>query len=157
MWAVPVTRTPLGRGYRHVEISGRPQTDDTLQKMRPLVLVVDDTPLARLTLRKTLEHHGYDVIEAGSTEEAIRVYRDQWPDVVTMDILMDRHNGIVAIQALLHIDNDAKIVVCSATADKSFVEGAITLGIEAYLNKPISEERLVAAVAAALEHRRSGG
>src|SRR5665213_227296 len=85
--------------------------------MRPLILIVDDTPLARTTLRRSLEQRGYHMVEAGSTEEAIRVYREAWPDVVTMDILMDAPNGIVAIQALKHVDHRARIIVCSATSD----------------------------------------
>lgn len=119
--------------------------------MRPLVLIVDDTPLARLTLRRALEEKGYHVVEAGSTQDAIRVYRDEWPDVVTMDMLMDGPNGIVAIQALKHIDHNAKIIVCSATSDKSFVAGAATLGVEAYLNKPVDPERLLGAIRKALD------
>ena len=118
--------------------------------MRPLVLIVDDTPLARTVLRRALEERGYHVVEAGSTQEAIRVYRDEWPDVVTMDMLMDGPNGIVAIQALKHIDHKAKIIVCSATSDKSFVSGAVSLGVEAYLNKPVDTERLIAAIKTAL-------
>lgn len=120
------------------------------QKMRPLILIVDDTPLARVTLRRTLEFHGYHTVEAGSTEEAIRVYLEEWPDVVTMDMLMDGPNGIVAIQALQRIDHRAKIIVCSATSDRSFVAGAATLGVEAYLNKPVDPERLLAAIKSAL-------
>ena len=118
--------------------------------MRPLILIVDDTPLARTTLRRALEQRGYHIVEAGSTEEAIRVYREEWPDVVTMDMLMDGLNGIVAIQALQHIDHNAKIIVCSATSNQSFVAGALTLGVEAYLNKPIDPERLLAAIEKAL-------
>ena len=118
--------------------------------MRPLVLIVDDTPLARTTLRRTLETRGYHVVEAGSTVDAIRVYSEEWPDVVTMDMLMDGPNGIVAIQALKRIDHKAKIVVCSATSDQSFVAGALKLGVEAYLNKPVDAERLIAAIAKAL-------
>jgi CheY-like chemotaxis protein len=118
--------------------------------MRPLILVVDDTPLARTTLRRLLEPRGYHVVEAGSTAEAIRVYREEWPDAVTMDMLMDGHNGIVAIQALKHIDHRVKIIVCSATSDQSFVNGAAKLGVEDYLNKPVDAERLVGAIAKAL-------
>lgn len=125
----------------------------TEQTLRPLILIVDDTRLARITLRRVLEERGYSVVEAGSTEEAIRVYREYWPDVVTMDMLMDGPNGIVAIQALQHIDRQAKIIVCSATSDKSFVSGAISLGVEAYLNKPVDPERLLAAVTTALAKR----
>ena len=123
--------------------------------MRPLVLIVDDTPLARKTLRKSLEEKGYHIVEAGSTAEAISVYREEWPDVVTMDMLMDGPNGIVAIQALKHLDHQAKIIVCSATSDKSFVSGAVQLGVEAYLNKPIDPERLLAAIEKALATPKS--
>src|ERR1700677_4937283 len=118
--------------------------------MRPLVLVFDDTPLARTNLRRTLEERGYHIVEAGSTADAIRVYREEWPDIVTMDMLMDVHNGIIAIQALKRIDHKAKIVVCSATSDQSFVGGALKLGVEAYLNKPIDIERLIATIRKAL-------
>jgi DNA-binding NtrC family response regulator len=125
--------------------------------MRPLILIVDDTPLARTTLRRTLEARGYHIVEAGSTEEAIRVYREEWPDVVTMDMLMDGLNGIIAIQALQRIDHNAKIIVCSATSDQSFVTGAAKLGVEAYLNKPIDSERLIAAIEKALLNSREVG
>jgi len=118
--------------------------------MRPLILIVDDTPLARTTLRRTLEQRGYSIVEAGSTEEAIRVYQEEWPDVVTMDMLMDGHNGLIAIQLLQRLDHKAKIIVCSATSDRSFVSGAATLGVEAYLNKPVDPERLLAAIDKAL-------
>jgi two-component system chemotaxis response regulator CheY len=126
-----------------------------LQKIRPLILVVDDTPMARTNVRRTLEERGFDVVEAGSTQDAIRVYRDEWPDVVTMDILMDGHNGIVAIQALRRIDPDANIIVCSATSDRTFVTGAASLGVDAYLNKPIDGERLIAAVEKILARLRA--
>ena len=65
------------------------------------------------------------------------------------------HNGIIAIQALKRIDHRAKIVVCSATSDQSFVTGAVALGIEAYLNKPIDVERLIATIRAALAKAES--
>jgi two-component system chemotaxis response regulator CheY len=127
-----------------------------LQKVRPLILVVDDTPMARTNIRRILEAKHYDVIEAGSTQDAIRAYRDEWPDVVTMDILMDGHNGIVAIQAIKRIDPTANVIVCSATSDKAFVSGAVALGIAAYLNKPLDGERLLAAVDAVLAKLRAG-
>ncbi len=90
------------------------------------------------------------MVEAGSTEE-IRKYTEHWPDVVTMDILMDGHNGIVAIQALQRLDREVKIVVCSATSDRSFVAGSAALGVRAYLTKPINRERLLAAIETARE------
>lgn len=63
---------------------------------------------------------------------------------------MDGLNGIIAIQALRNIEHTAKIIVCSATSDRSFVSGAVGLGVEAYLTKPIDAERLIEAIRKAL-------
>jgi len=87
--------------------------------MRPLILIVDDTRLARMTLRFMLEAQGYDVVEAASTAEAVRVYGEERPDVVTMDMLMDGHNGIIAIQALRHSESKRTSTSRSITSGSS--------------------------------------
>lgn len=112
--------------------------------MNPLVLIVDDTPLARTILRQIVERGGYRIAEAGSTQEAIRSYRAERPDAVMMDMFMEGHDGVVAIQALRRIDPTVKIVVCSATSDPAYVAATMKLGVEAYLNKPVDAEKLLA-------------
>lgn len=104
--------------------------------MSALILIVDETPLARTILRRTIERGGYRAAEAGCTREAIRVYLAARPDVVTMDILMEGRDGIVAIQALRHIDPSAKIIVCSATSDPAYVAAAAKLGSWGFSTSP---------------------
>jgi hypothetical protein len=57
------------------------------------------------------------------------------------------------VQALKRIDHQARIVVCSATSDQSFVAGAASLGVEDYLNKPCDAERLHSALQRAIARR----
>jgi two-component system chemotaxis response regulator CheY len=118
--------------------------------MPELVLIVDDTPLARTVLRKIVESGGYRTAEAGSTQEAILAYRIERPNIVTMDLLMEGHDGLVAIQALRHMDPTVKIVVCSATSDPNYVAAAVKLQVEAVLHKPVEAEKLLATIRGAL-------
>jgi two-component system chemotaxis response regulator CheY len=103
-----------------------------------------------MLLRKIIEGGGYRTAEAGSTQEAILAYRAERPDVVTMDLLMEGHDGLVAIQLLRRIDPTAKIIVCSATTEPNYVAAANQLRVDGFLHKPVEAERLLTTIAEAL-------
>lgn len=115
------------------------------------VLVVDDASVARVLLRQVLGRGGYTVIEAESGQDAIRMFSAHRPDVVTMDILMDAINGMVAIQALMRIDPNARIVVISATSDPNVVTQSLKLGVRGFVSKPFQPANLLSALQRALE------
>lgn len=112
----------------------------------PLILIVDDSGIARATARRILENAGYRISEAESTRDAIRLFAAERPDVVIMDLMMDDLDGLVAIQAIRKLDPDAGIIVSSATADPHYVVSAAKLQIAAFLQKPTEPQRLVATV-----------
>lgn len=117
---------------------------------RKVVLIVDDAAVARTLLRAILAKGDYDVIEADSGANAIRSFHTQRPDIVTMDLLMDSMNGLVAIQAIKTIDPDARIVVISSTTEPNIVQQAIKLGVKAFVAKPFQPAILLGAVEKAL-------
>ena len=79
------------------------------------VLIVDDIPYVRKTLKQILSSHGFKVVgEASSGEEAIRLYEETKPDFMTMDLVMPGMNGVEATRAILRNDPHAKIIVLSA-------------------------------------------
>lgn len=79
------------------------------------VLVVDDSSFMRKYIKQILTQNDYDVIgEATNGEEAIEQYMPLKPNVITMDIAMDKINGIEASKKILELDPNAKIVIVSS-------------------------------------------
>lgn len=97
--------------------------------MAKTVLITDDTAFMRMTLRNVIEKNGYEVVgEAANGEEAITLYQELKPDLVTMDITMPKVDGITAIKEIMKIDPQAKIIVCSAMGQKPMVIEALSAG-----------------------------
>lgn len=105
--------------------------------MAKTVLITDDTAFMRMTLRNVIEKNGYEVVgEAANGEEAITLYQELKPDLVTMDITMPKVDGITAIKEIMKIDPQAKIIVCSAMGQKPMVIEALSAGAKDFLVKP---------------------
>lgn len=114
------------------------------------VLVVDDSDYSRHVLCRVLEDHGVEVV--GSTpdwQEALSVYEKKKPDVVTFDLIMPNGGGVEGIKELLTRDPRARVVVISAVRTGPEMEAAKSLGIFAYVSKPVRWEELGEALAKA--------
>lgn len=111
--------------------------------MAKTVLITDDTAFMRMTLRNVIEKNGYEVVgEAANGEEAITLYQELKPDLVTMDITMPKVDGITAIKEIMKIDPQAKIIVCSAMGQKPMVIEALSAGAKDFLVKPFDAEQI---------------
>jgi CheY-like chemotaxis protein len=64
------------------------------------ILVVDDDPSIRMLYKEELEDEGYEVIAASSGEEALRLFDEENPDLVTLDILMPDMDGIQVLRKM---------------------------------------------------------
>jgi two-component system chemotaxis response regulator CheY len=111
------------------------------------VLIVDDAAFMRLNLKNILKDD-YEILgEAENGKEAVEMYQEHEPDIVTMDITMPVMDGIEAIKAILDIDPDANIVVCSAMGQQKIVIQAIELGAKDFIVKPFKKDRVKEAIA----------
>ncbi|MFH0822298.1 MAG: response regulator [Pseudomonadota bacterium] len=100
------------------------------------VLVVDDSGFMRKRIVQELQGQGHVVVgEAKSGTEAVELYRDLKPDVVTMDITMRDMDGITAARAIMSEDPDAKIVFLTILKDEKYKAEAQNLGAIGFLNK----------------------
>ena len=107
------------------------------------VLVVDDSMLMRRMIAGSLADAGWNVLgEAADGEEAVRLYHEMRPDVVTMDIVMPGTGGIEALVRILQFDPDAKVVVVSALNQTRLISEAIRKGAQDFLGKPFLPEQL---------------
>ena len=117
---------------------------------KPRVLVVDDDKAVRESLRRSLEFNGYEVSLAGDGAEALAAIAATSPDVVVMDVMMPRLDGLEATRALRTAGNDLPILVLTARdAVGDRVEG-LDAGADDYLTKPFALQELLARLRALL-------
>jgi two-component system response regulator MprA len=117
---------------------------------RPRVLVVDDDKAVRESLRRSLEFNGYDVSLAADGAEALATLGSSHPDVVVMDVMMPRLDGIETTRALRATGNDVPVLVLTARdAVGDRVEG-LDAGADDYLTKPFALQELLARLRALL-------
>ncbi len=117
---------------------------------KPRVLVVDDDRAVRDSLRRSLEFNGYEVVLAGDGAEGLVAVGSHHPDVVVIDVMMPRLDGIETTRALRAAGNDVPILVLTARdAVGDRVEG-LDAGADDYLTKPFALEELLARLRALL-------
>ena len=117
---------------------------------KPRVLVVDDDKAVRESLRRSLEFNGYEVHLAGDGAEALAGIGALVPDVVIMDVMMPRLDGLETTRALRTAGNDVPVIVLTARdAVGDRVEG-LDAGADDYLAKPFALPELLARLRALL-------
>ncbi|MEO0241330.1 MAG: response regulator [candidate division WOR-3 bacterium] len=115
--------------------------------MNPRVLIVDDARFMRKLLGDILKRGGYEICgEAATGAEAIKLYKELKPDIVTMDIIMPDMSGIDAVREILKIDPNAKILMVSAMGQQALVLESLQAGAKDYIVKPFQPMRVLEAV-----------
>jgi adenylate cyclase len=118
----------------------------------PRILIVDDNETNRDILRTRLSLHGYDIREATDGEETLAAAKELLPDLILLDIMMPKIDGIEVCKRL---KNDSTlpympIILTTAKADSKDVVAGLEAGADEYLTKPIDQLALVARVKSVL-------
>jgi len=119
-----------------------------------VVLVAEDDDASRLALVRTLERHGYRVVEAADGEEALKAFARHRVDLVVLDVGMPRLDGFGVLQHLRQ-SSDVPVIFLTGRAEEVDRVVGLELGADDYVLKPYSLRELVARVRARL--RRPGG
>jgi CheY-like chemotaxis protein len=127
-----------------------------------LILVVDDEPLVRRTLRSVLERAGHVVEEAQDGNEALQKFGAARPDLILIDIIMPDREGAETIADIRRADAHVPIVAMSGggvVGDKLFLDLATQLGATRTVSKPVRNADLLALVDGCLRfgHQPTGG
>jgi DNA-binding response OmpR family regulator len=113
------------------------------------ILVVDDEPEIVRLLRSYLEKDSYRVVTAYNGEEALYVARHEKPDLVVLDILMPKMDGL-AFTRQIRREQDVPIIMLTARAEETDRIVGLEMGADDYVTKPFSPREVVARVRAVL-------
>ncbi|WP_312866567.1 response regulator, partial [Streptomyces boluensis] len=119
------------------------------------VLVVDDNKVIRQLIRVNLELEGFEVVTAADGAECLDVVHHVRPDVITLDVVMPRLDGL-RTAARLRSDprtESVPVVIISACTQYE-VENGLTSGVDAFLSKPFEPAELLRTVRQLREHGR---
>ena len=113
------------------------------------ILVVDDEPAIRRTLRANLVARGYEVTAVENGEDALEQFALHRPDLVVLDLMLPGLSGLDVCRALRQ-ESQAPILVLSARGEEATKVQALDLGADDYLTKPFGMDELLARVRALL-------
>ena len=114
------------------------------------ILIADDSAFMRTVLKNILIKAGYkDIIEAKDGEEAIQKFDEEKPDILLLDIIMPRLDGIEVLKSLRF--KDAKVIVISAVGQNKMQDQAREMGAVEFIIKPFDNNNVIQAVKKTLE------
>jgi DNA-binding response OmpR family regulator len=116
---------------------------------KALVLVVDDDARMLRMIKRILELEGYQVIKASNGEAALKVFDDEDPELVLLDIMMPGMDGYTVCQRIREFSPVPIIMVTAKSNDEEKVKG-LDAGADDYITKPFASKELAARVRAVL-------
>ncbi|NUP73642.1 MAG: response regulator transcription factor [Sinomonas sp.] len=121
---------------------------------RRAVVVEDDADM-RMLLVRTLQRHGFDVAEADTGADGLRLVREHSPDVVTLDLNLPDLDGTEVCRRLREFSN-AYVVMITGRADEIDELTGLQIGADDYISKPFSPRTVQARIEAMLRRPRLG-
>jgi adenylate cyclase len=118
----------------------------------PRILVVDDNATNRDILTTRLKAHGYEALQAADGEEALAAVKQQRPDLILLDVMMPKLDGIETCRRLKGDDTlpFLPIILVTARVDSKDIVAGLEAGADEYLTKPVDQAALVARVRSVL-------
>jgi len=125
-----------------------------MSESHPLVLVVDDEPQLRLFIRATLTSHDYQLLEASSAAEALKLAASHHPDIMLLDLGLPDGDGIEVTRQIREW-SQMPVIIISARRREDDKVTALDSGANDYLTKPFGVNELLARMRVALRHTKT--
>jgi two-component system chemotaxis response regulator CheY len=110
------------------------------------LLIVDDSSIIRNRIARTMSHPALQSLTivgmAKNGKEALSLFRQTQPNLVTMDLTMPEMDGVECTESMVRIDPDVSILVVSALSDKATAIMALKKGAKGFLYKPFTDQQL---------------
>ncbi|OAI24296.1 EAL domain-containing protein [Methylomonas koyamae] len=104
---------------------------------QPKILIVDDDTMVRMLVGQVLRAHQYRTLEAENGREGLRLFCQEQPDLVLLDVIMPELDGFACLQQIRALPEATPIVMMTAIEDTGAVEQAFRLGATDFIGKPV--------------------
>jgi len=120
------------------------------------MLIVDDSTVMQRKIQRsiTLEQIT-DFLTASNGLEAVEIFKQELPELVTMDLTMPEMDGVECVKHLVEIKSDVLILVISSLSDKATTIQAMKNGAKGFLTKPFDDEQINNALEELLDEAQS--
>lgn len=123
--------------------------------MKNTILLVDDEEVIRFGIRRFLEHHQYEVLEAENCREAVELFRGETPDLAVLDYRLPDGDALELLAQFREIAEAVPVILLTAHGSIDLAVRAIKEGAEQFLTKPVELDALLVIVQRSLDNRRS--
>jgi len=123
--------------------------------MRNTILLVDDEEIIRFGIRKYLEHHDYEILEAPDCAQAVEMFRREQPDLAVLDYRLPDGDALELLARLGDLGDAVPVIILTAHGSIDLAVRAIKEGAEHFLTKPVELDVLRVIIERSLANRRS--
>lgn len=115
------------------------------------ILVIDDEKLLRWSLQQSLSKDGYIVFSAETGTEGLRLFKEEMPDIVLLDINLPDISGVTVLEQIMEINKEAIVVMITAYSDVQTAVKTVKLGAYDFIEKPFNMDKLNILISKAVE------
>ena len=116
----------------------------------PKLLLVDDSIVARMSLKACLPKDEHELVECEDGSRAIELFQTEHPDVTFMDLTMPGVDGMQALQEIMTVAPQATVIILTADTQRKTIDQALKLGAFAVVKKPPTRDDVLAELEKAL-------
>ena len=121
------------------------------------LMIVDDSVIIRNRIERSLSSLQLEIVATASNgDEAVRLFKEHQPDLITMDLTMPQMDGLECIKRIRELSKDTSILVISALSDRPTGLKALQYGARGFICKPFTDEQLVLALSKLIANRQRG-
>lgn len=107
------------------------------------IMIVDDAYFVRMKLKGVLSMLDVEVIEAENGEEAVELFKKENPNIIFMDVVMPKKDGITALKEIKAINKDVMVVMLTSEGDQATLLSALEQGANHYVIKPFDDDKVL--------------
>jgi two-component system, cell cycle sensor histidine kinase and response regulator CckA len=138
-------------------LSEKPKEIETPQGGTETILLVDDEETIRDVGRDLLESVGYQVITAGTGQDALEIYRARGDSIalVILDLIMPEMGGKECLEELIKIDPEVRTLICSGHSPNGAAKTALKTGAKGFIGKPYNSTEMLSGIRKILDSNQA--